>query len=108
MLRSNLNPLVDDSDADVVLKGVVRVEHLSNPSDYVKDVLSRVKPGTSSYCTVQCQSYIVTHHAEYISKTYGIENFSVDDHVDFLEQCAKKSGKLLKKGEPDIETVRSK
>ncbi|XP_015440088.1 PREDICTED: nucleolar GTP-binding protein 2 [Dufourea novaeangliae] len=73
-----------ETDTEKVLKGVVRVELVQNPEDYVSDVLARVKP-------------------EYIRKTYKIMEWS--DHVDFLEKLARKSGKLLKKGEPDIATV---
>ena len=70
-----------DSDTDVVLKGVVRVELVQNPEDYIETVLQRVK-------------------TEYIQKTYKIQQWT--DHVDFLEKFAKRSGKLLKKGEPNI------
>ncbi|XP_053683057.1 nucleolar GTP-binding protein 2 [Sabethes cyaneus] len=73
-----------ETDTEKVLKGVVRVELVSNPEDYIEDVLKRVRK-------------------EYISKTYGIAEWS--SHIDFLEQLAKKSGKLLKKGEPDVPTV---
>lgn len=70
-----------ETDTEKVLKGVVRVELVQNPEDYVSSVLERVK-------------------AEYLSKTYKIEGWT--DHIDFLEKLARKSGKLLKKGEPDI------
>ncbi|XP_076288963.1 nucleostemin 2 [Lasioglossum baleicum] len=73
-----------ETDTEKVLKGVVRVELVQDPDDYVSDVLSRVKP-------------------EYIQKTYKIAEWS--DHIDFLEKLARKSGKLLKKGEPDITIV---
>ncbi|XP_033335583.2 nucleostemin 2 [Megalopta genalis] len=73
-----------ETDTEKVLKGVVRVERIQNPDDYVSDVLSRVKP-------------------EYIQKTYKIAEWS--DHIDFLEKLACKSGKLLKKGEPNIVIV---
>nr|XP_033335583.1 nucleolar GTP-binding protein 2 isoform X1 [Megalopta genalis] len=73
-----------ETDTEKVLKGVVRVERIQNPDDYVSDVLSRVKP-------------------EYIRKTYKIAEWS--DHIDFLEKLACKSGKLLKKGEPNIVIV---
>jgi nuclear GTP-binding protein len=73
-----------ETDTEKVLKGVVRVELISNPEDYVEAVLKRVRP-------------------EYMDKTYGIREYS--DHVDFLEQLAKKSGKLLKGAEPDINTI---
>ncbi|CAK9807001.1 Nucleolar GTP-binding protein 2 [Anthophora quadrimaculata] len=70
-----------ETDVEKVLKGVVRVELVQNPEDYVSEVLSRVKE-------------------DYIRKTYKIMEW--DNHIDFLEKLAHKSGKLLKKGEPDI------
>lgn len=73
-----------ETDTEKVLKGVVRVELVQNPEDYISPVLERVKP-------------------EYIRKTYKVENW--EDHVDFLEKLARRSGKLLKKGEPDIALV---
>ena len=40
---------------------------------------------------------------EYIARTY--KNVEWESAVDFLEKVAQKSGKLLKGGEPDINTV---
>lgn len=73
-----------ETDAEKVLKGVVRVELVNGPEDYIEPVLKRVRP-------------------EYIKKTYKIDVWG--NHTDFLEQLAKKSGKLLKGGEPDISSV---
>lgn len=73
-----------ETDTEKVLKGVVRVELITNPEDYVETVLQRVRK-------------------EYLAKTYEIREYK--DHVDFLEQLAKKFGKLLKGGEPDTNTV---
>lgn len=73
-----------ETDTEKVLKGVVRVELVNNPEDYIAPVLERVKP-------------------EYIKKTYKVEDWK--DHTDFLEKMAQRSGKLLKKGEPDITSV---
>lgn len=70
-----------ETDTEKVLKGVVRVELIQNPEDYVESVLKRVKP-------------------EYMMKTYKIDDW--EDHMDFLEKLARRTGKLLKKGEPDI------
>ncbi|XP_064536716.1 uncharacterized protein Ns2 [Drosophila montana] len=70
-----------ETDTEKVLKGVVRVELVTNPEDYVETVLQRVRK-------------------EYIAKNYKIENWTTSTH--FLEQLAKKSGKLLKGGEPDV------
>lgn len=73
-----------ESDAEKVLKGVVRVELVTNPEDYIPPVLERVRP-------------------EYLRRQYRLEKWT--DSVDFLEQLAKRSGKLLKGGEPDIASV---
>lgn len=73
-----------ETDTEKVLKGVVRVELVTNPEDYVETVLKRIRK-------------------EYLEKTYGIREYK--DHVDFLEQLAKKFGKLLKGAEPDTNTV---
>lgn len=73
-----------ETDLEKVLKGVVRVELISNPEDYIGAVLERVK-------------------RIYIEKAYKITDWS--SPLDFLEKLAHKSGKLRKKGEPDVETV---
>ncbi|KAI9005047.1 NUC091 domain-containing protein [Hyaloraphidium curvatum] len=77
-------PSPDDSETDIVLKGVVRVENLPSPEEHIGEVLERVKP-------------------EYIRRTYDIESW--DSPEDFLEKLARKSGRLLKMGEPDLGTV---
>ncbi|KAJ3101036.1 GTPase required for pre-60S ribosomal subunit nuclear export and maturation [Phlyctochytrium bullatum] len=77
-------PSQDDSETEIVLKGVVRIENVKTPDDYIPAILERVKP-------------------EYIRRTYSVDNW--EDHVDFLTQVAKKTGKLLKGAEPDIPTV---
>lgn len=74
----------DDSDTDVILKGVVRVENVESPADFIPAVLERVRPG-------------------YIQETYKVDSWH--DATDFLEKLAKRSGKLLKGGEPDTNTV---
>lgn len=73
-----------ETDTEKVLKGVVRVELVSSPQDYVDAVLQRVRPA-------------------YMCRTYGISEWSDTD--DFLEQVAKRTGKLLKGGNPDVNTV---
>uniref|UniRef100_A0A182P0T5 Nucleolar GTP-binding protein 2 n=1 Tax=Anopheles epiroticus TaxID=199890 RepID=A0A182P0T5_9DIPT len=73
-----------ETDTEKVLKAVVRVELVNNPEDYIEEVLKRIRK-------------------EYVVKTYGVTEWT--DHIDFLEQIARKTGKLLKKGEPDVQTV---
>ncbi|XP_008545670.1 uncharacterized protein LOC103569905 [Microplitis demolitor] len=73
-----------ETDTEKVLKGVVRVELVKNPEDYVEAVLERVKP-------------------EYMKRTYKIDEWT--DCNDFLEKLARRTGKLLRKGEPDVNAV---
>lgn len=73
-----------DSEAEIVLKGVVRIENLSFPEDFITPILERVKP-------------------EYITATYGVTSWT--DTIDFLGKYAKLTGKLLKGAEPDTATV---
>lgn len=77
-------PNVDDDEVDIILKGSVRVENIPNPDDTIPTILSRVRH-------------------EYIKRTYGIRDWK--DPVDFLEQLSRKTGKLLKRGEPDLHNV---
>ncbi|XP_059686728.1 nucleolar GTP-binding protein 2 [Gavia stellata] len=73
-----------DTETDIVLKGVVQVEKIKSPEDHISAVLERAKP-------------------EYIRKTYKIDSWK--DTEDFLEKLASRTGKLLKGGEPDMQTV---
>eukprot|EP00656_Telonema_subtile_P001674 TRINITY_DN1072_c0_g1_i5.p1 TRINITY_DN1072_c0_g1~~TRINITY_DN1072_c0_g1_i5.p1 ORF type:complete len:506 (-),score=123.67 TRINITY_DN1072_c0_g1_i5:133-1650(-) len=72
-----------DDETDIILKGVVRIENLKDPEHHIQRVLDRVK-------------------REHVIKTYGISDW--DDAEDFLTQLAQKSGRLLKKSEPDLPT----
>lgn len=74
----------EDSESDIVLKGVVQVEKIKNPEEHIGAVLERAKP-------------------EYIQKTYRIPTWKSAE--DFLEKLAFRTGKLLKGGEPDLSTV---
>ena len=77
-------PNPNDVEEDILLRGVVRVENVENPSQYVKAVLSKCKQ----------------HHVE---RTYGISGWT--SSTEFLDMLARKSGRLLKGGEPDSDSV---
>ncbi|GLI67162.1 hypothetical protein VaNZ11_011375 [Volvox africanus] len=74
----------NDTPTDLVLKGVVRVENLEDATHHVDPVLTRVKP-------------------EYLKRAYKIKEWA--DTEDFLAQLARLSGKLLRGGEPDLNTA---
>merc|ERR1712226_412572 len=73
-----------DTEVDTVLKGVIRTQYLESPEDYIPKVLSRVKD-------------------EHIKRQYQIASW--ESPLDFLEKLAKKTGKLLKGGDPDTVAV---
>ncbi|XP_057312784.1 uncharacterized protein LOC130654254 isoform X1 [Hydractinia symbiolongicarpus] len=73
-----------DTETEIVLKGVVRVENIKEPWEHIEEVLTRVKK-------------------EYLQKTYKILNW--ENSEDFLEKFCRQAGRLLKGGEPDINTV---
>ncbi|XP_062029577.1 nuclear/nucleolar GTPase 2 [Rosa rugosa] len=74
----------NDSETDIVLKGVVRVTNLQDASEHIGEVLKRVKK-------------------EHLQRAYKIKEW--EDDNDFLVQLCKSSGKLLKGGEPDLMTA---
>ena len=77
-------PSTQDTPTDLVLRGVVRVEKVDNPEQYISAVLNKVKK----------------HHME---KTYDLRGWN--DSTSFLELLARKGGRLLRGGEPDLDGV---
>jgi len=78
-----------DSETDSVLKSVVRAERIENPEDFVDAVLEKVK-------------------REHIAAQYGLPREgegSWKTKDELLEIVARKSGKLLKGGEPDMRCI---
>ncbi|KAK0233899.1 NUC091 domain-containing protein [Armillaria fumosa] len=81
-----------DSQTSTVLKGVVRVEALATPSEHIPALMERVKP-------------------LYLSRTYGVPLPNEEDPTQcwepevFLDKLARMKGRLLKQGEPDMDSV---
>lgn len=74
-------------DSAKVLKGVVRAEKLEAPSAYIDEVLNRVK-----------HKYLINKYNLPTETTFS-------DGEEFLGILARKMGKLLRGGEPDVETA---
>lgn len=77
-------PSSNDTEQDLLLRGVVRVENVQNPEQYVAGVLGRCKQ----------------HHVE---RTYNVRGWN--NATEFLEAMARNSGRLLKGGEADLDGV---
>ncbi|KAJ4374315.1 GTPase required for pre-60S ribosomal subunit nuclear export and maturation [Neocucurbitaria cava] len=76
-------PNQSDTDEDLLLRGSVRVENVEYPAQYIEAVLKRVQP-------------------RHLQRTYDIKDYD-GDAVTFLEKLCRKSGRLLKGGEADID-----
>jgi nuclear GTP-binding protein len=74
----------NDTPMETVLKGIVRAERLEDPAAYIYGILEKARKTD-------------------IQKIYGVEDWENDE--EFLTLMAQKSGKLLKGGEPDLQTV---
>lgn len=77
-------PNQNDTEEDILLRGVCRVENVDNPEQYIPAVLRRVQP-------------------RHLERTYGIKEPT--DAIDFLSRLARKGGRLLRGGEPDLDGV---
>ncbi|PHH88768.1 hypothetical protein CDD83_7075 [Cordyceps sp. RAO-2017] len=73
-----------DTPTDLVLRGIVRVEKVQHPEQYIDAVIARVK----------------RHHLENTYEVNGWENAT-----QLLQSLARKSGRLLRGGEPDLDGV---
>ncbi|TNN15027.1 Nucleolar GTP-binding protein [Schistosoma japonicum] len=116
-----------NTEAELVMKGVVRVEYLQQPDLYIRDVLERVKPeflqarynlpplspaDVESYLQKEFINNDVTNNSGCDKDTnksnlsHSITPLSWSDYPElFLETLARQSGKLLKAGEPDLNTT---
>ncbi|KAE8373626.1 NUC091 domain-containing protein [Aspergillus bertholletiae] len=77
-------PNQNDTPEDILLRGVVRLENVENPEQYIPAVLKRVQP-------------------KHLERTYGVKGS--DDPLEFLAILARKGGRLLRGGEPDLDGV---
>jgi ribosome biogenesis GTPase A len=78
-----------DTETDSVLKGVVRAERLENPEDFVDAILNRVK-----------REHVA---AQYKLPKDGDETWN--GSTELLEMISRRSGRLLKGGDPCIRTA---
>ncbi|KAL3119676.1 hypothetical protein niasHT_006762 [Heterodera trifolii] len=84
-----------DTETDLVLKGVVRVENVPDPENHIQTVLDRVRPAH------------LRRHYNFVKSEGGGANGEPfwTNCEDFMTKIALSSGRLLKGGEPDLNTV---
>lgn len=71
----------NETDTEIVLKNVVRIENIQEPESHIEEIMKRVD-------------------ASFLRKHYKVDNW--EDAMDFLDQLARRMGKLLKGGNADI------
>ena len=72
------------SQNDRVLRSVVRAEKIEEPMEFIHGILERVEPNI-------------------LKRIYKVGSWK--DTEDFVSQCAKNYGKLIKGGEPDLKAT---
>ena len=77
-------PSNNDSPEDILLRGVVRVENVENPAQYIETVLRKTE-------------------RRHVERLYEVGGYATA--TEFLELLARKAGRLLKGGEPDLDGV---
>jgi nuclear GTP-binding protein len=77
-------PNNNDTDEDILLRGSVRVENVHNPEQYIPGILKRVQQ-------------------RHLERTYDMQGYA--DATEFLSVLARKGGRLLRGGEPDLDGV---
>lgn len=74
----------NETDTEIVLKNVVRIENIQEPESHIDEILKRVD-------------------LDFLRKHYKLPDW--EDSIDFLEQLARRMGKLSKGGQPDTNTT---
>ncbi|KAI0427052.1 nucleolar GTP-binding protein 2 [Xylaria sp. FL1042] len=77
-------PNAHDTPTDILLRGVVRIEKVDNPEQYIAPMIAKVK-------------------RSHLERTYEVSNWK--DHHEFLEMLGRKGGRLLRQGEVDLDGV---
>lgn len=94
-------PSLTDTPEDILLRGVVRVENVEHPAQYIPAVLSKCKRHHLER-TYEIKGWSNDPDTEFSSKP---EKQRIDEGIKFLEALAKKGGRLLKGGEADLDSV---
>lgn len=110
-------PSMTDSPEDILLRGVVRVENVENPAQYVPAVLAKCQArhlertyDLKGWTTTSVASDLALHESEnVVGKPSQSEKMDgkqrTAEAIRFLEALARKGGRLLRGGEADLDGV---
>lgn len=105
-------PSLGDTPEDILLRGVVRVENVENPAQYVPAVLARCQTKHLER-TYDVKWSAVSNHASADTAAEngdvvgrpGSDKEKTAEAIRFLEALARKGGRLLRGGEADLDGV---
>ncbi|KAM0717629.1 hypothetical protein Q7P37_007481 [Cladosporium fusiforme] len=97
-------PSMTDTPEDILLRGVVRTENVEHPAQYIPAVLKRCQTRhlERTYDVKGWEEKPTSTPEEEAEKT---DKTRVEESVRFLELIARKSGRLIKGGEADIDGI---
>ena len=105
-------PSMTDSAEDILLRGVVRVENVENPAQYIPAVLSKCQKKHLER-TYDIKGWS-SSNSNSESSALGVDNMvggpnqekaKIEQATRFLDALARKGGRLLKGGEADLDGV---
>lgn len=105
-------PSMTDSPEDILLRGVVRVENVENPAQYIPAVLSRCRVKHLER-TYDIKGWSTESNSDSLDDG-GIDNMvggpnqekaKIEEATRFLDALARKGGRLMKGGEADLDGV---
>jgi len=105
-------PTMGDTPEDILLRGVVRVENVENPAQYIPAVLARCQAKhierTYDIKLSPASAALTASASEDVDNTVGTpatDNERTAEAIHFLDTLARKGGRLMKGGEADLDGV---
>jgi nuclear GTP-binding protein len=104
-------PSAGDSAEDILLRGVVRVENVENPAQYIPAVLDRVqrkhleRTYDIKFSSISVPSADTENDEENMVGVPSSDKVRTAEATKFLDVLARKGGRLLRGGEADLDGV---
>jgi nuclear GTP-binding protein len=98
---------MNDTPEDILLRGVVRTENVEHPAQYIPAVLKRcaTRHLERTYEIKGWEEKPTSTAEEEENRPSKTDKVRVEESVRFLEMIARKSGRLIKGGEADIDGI---
>jgi nuclear GTP-binding protein len=98
---------MNDTPEDILLRGVVRTENVEHPAQYIPAVLKRcaTRHLERTYEVKGWEEKPTSTAEEEENRPSKTDKVRVEESVRFLEMIARKSGRLIKGGEADIDGI---